>query len=1188
MGEKLPSIMGPTNAIVIGANSSKDFRIPVYTVPPDPFTPGVPNTDLEGWFKVDLEEGKTYQIDVRTEGKKPYKGLPDPMIELRKISGDLFDTGTKLLADKDSGSGNNAALFFHNDLKTGTYYLRVANEIPRPGRFNIQIRELDVAPGPEDDKHKTQSLKAPGVLHSDGWEGLLEFGQVSALRKMLKPHSGQTTSTKSSIDYEGDVDTFQVKLQAGATYHFTVNAPKSGPTKAVGVAAGDWVPEITVRSPSGVVVASDDNDDWDNVATASFRALETGTYKVDVEGSLPSSFSEDTRFSRLAAGAYVVSASGPLVISDVRGEDLIRGADVSEILKGLGGADKIDGGAGADVILGGDGTDTLRGGAGADWIEGGNHNDVINGNDGKDTLYGNRGSDVIKGDAGADTVFAGADDDTVKGGSEDDWLNGQWGNDTLYGDRGNDVIIGESGKDTVFAGAGSDYASGGDGDDWLNGQWDDDVLDGDAGNDVIIGESGNDTLDGKQDNDYLDGGDGSDLLRGGSGKDELHGGGGADTLYGNGGADTIDGGTGADTVFGGVDNDFVNGGADDDWLNGQWGNDTIYGNKGKDVIIGEDGDDAVFGGAEADYVTGGKGNDWLNGQWGHDTIYGNQGADLVLGEDGNDTVYGGLGSDYISGGDGDDWLNGQWGHDILDGDAGDDVLIGEDGNDLLDGKRGNDFLDGGNGNDTLRGGAGDDWLVGGAGSDLFEFALKHEDAGKVSTNTIADFQVGADGIVEKGPLEFSKILERDVDGDGDLDTELTTSTGRTVVHLLDVKSASLEDLIAESRMDWFADAELGMFVHWGIYSVLGGVWKGEQIYQGDGVNPSGEWILRDAQMEESEYAESARYFGLNPAYNPRLPDEPLTLFDADAWMREASEAGMEYFVITSKHHDGFCLWDSKVTDPTSGSEYAYDISATLWADQLGESPDPLGELKTAADKYGVKFGIYYSIWDWHNPAYDATGIKRAEDYVGAKDQDAYIGFMEQQLSELIALYDPDYIFMDGQWDIGADGFGWNYELGNALYDHIRDESPDVVVNNRFEHDNNMNPGNRALIEDPTAHNAAGPPIGDHFTLEQKEALLVTVTDTGKVEIDPSPVESLDPLAPYWMATVTMNQNWGYSANDDAWKDADELFDFAELVQDRGGTLLLNVGPDRAGAIPEQSIEILDYFEDMAHADMLVF
>jgi alpha-L-fucosidase len=208
------------------------------------------------------------------------------------------------------------------------------------------------------------------------------------------------------------------------------------------------------------------------------------------------------------------------------------------------------------------------------------------------------------------------------------------------------------------------------------------------------------------------------------------------------------------------------------------------------------------------------------------------------------------------------------------------------------------------------------------------------------------------------------------------------------------------DAELQQRMAWFNEARFGMFIHWGAYSVLAGEWQGQPVPK------YAEWIRHTAKISKDDYREVCTQF---------QPDK----FDADAWIRTARDAGMKYFVITTKHHDGFCLWDSAYTD--------YDIK-----DLAGLDFDPLAELSAACKKYGVRFGTYYSIIDWEYPT---TGP--------GFDKEKYVQFMKDQVRELIEKYDTDILWFDGDWKKW-----WNLEDGADLYTYIRELKPAVIINNR--------------------------------------------------------------------------------------------------------------------------------------------
>src|SRR6476660_10546923 len=139
----------------------------------------------------------------------------------------------------------------------------------------------------------------------------------------------------------------------------------------------------------------------------------------------------------------------------------------------------------------------------------------------------------------------------------------------------------------------------------------------------------------------------------------------------------------------------------------------------------------------------------------------------------------------------------------------------------------------------------------------------------------------------------------------------------------------------DARMAWWRDARFGMFIHWGLYAVPAGTWHGERV------TGLGEWIMRQAKIPVADYEPLAKQF--NPVQ-----------FDADAWVKTAKDAGMKYIIITSKHHDGFANFDSKVSQ--------YDI-----VDATPYHKVAIKALASAAHKAGLRFGVYYSIMDWHHP-----------------------------------------------------------------------------------------------------------------------------------------------------------------------------------------------------------------------------
>ena len=314
------------------------------------------------------------------------------------------------------------------------------------------------------------------------------------------------------------------------------------------------------------------------------------------------------------------------------------------------------------------------------------------------------------------------------------------------------------------------------------------------------------------------------------------------------------------------------------------------------------------------------------------------------------------------------------------------------------------------------------------------------------------------------------------------------------------KEESLEDY--NKRMQWFVESPYGMFIHFGLYSTVGGIW------QGNPVPKYAEWIQGTANIDRHEYAELAKTF------NPKD-------FDADLIVRSAKEAGMNYLVITAKHHEGFCLWDSQYTD--------FDVASTPF-----KGRDILEELRQATKKHGLKFGIYYSIIDWNHPSQKRPSELGDNAWPGKTvivddRKQEYVDYQKNQVLELIQKYDPDMLWFDGDW---ADW--WTMPDGIALYNAIREASPRIIVNNRV--------AKRDGYE------------LDFVTQEQNHFK--------------------DAFPKHWEGCYTMNKSWGYKKNDNDWKDAQTIYNKLKDINEKGGNLLLNVGPDGDGVVQPEAYAIL--------------
>jgi len=316
----------------------------------------------------------------------------------------------------------------------------------------------------------------------------------------------------------------------------------------------------------------------------------------------------------------------------------------------------------------------------------------------------------------------------------------------------------------------------------------------------------------------------------------------------------------------------------------------------------------------------------------------------------------------------------------------------------------------------------------------------------------------------------------------------------------------------DARMAWWRQARFGMFIHWGIYSVPAGKYGDRDTY--------GEWIMHNAKIPIPEYEKYAEQF--NPVK-----------FDADEWVRIAKEAGMKYMVITSKHHDGFSMFDSKVS--------GYDI-----IDSTPYKRDVMKELSRACKKQGIKFCFYHSIMDWHHPDAQSEDISAYSDpdmntSPGERFSKYREEYMKPQLKELVEQYGPlGVMWFDGEWIEQ-----WTEEQGRDLYNYVRNLQPDIIVNNRVGKGRDGMAGEK---DDPEA-------VGDFGTPEQH----IPGSSLGDVD---------------WESCITMNNHWGYSAADKNFKSADYLvFQLVDIVS-KGGNYLLNVGPTSEGLIPAESVKRL--------------
>jgi len=307
----------------------------------------------------------------------------------------------------------------------------------------------------------------------------------------------------------------------------------------------------------------------------------------------------------------------------------------------------------------------------------------------------------------------------------------------------------------------------------------------------------------------------------------------------------------------------------------------------------------------------------------------------------------------------------------------------------------------------------------------------------------------------------------------------------------------------QKRTEWFRESRFGMFIHWGIYAIPA----------------RGEWVRNQEKMTLENYQP---YFdGFNPVdYYPR------------EWAKIAKQAGMKYVVLTAKHHDGFCLFDSKYTDYKATNTPA--------------KRDLIREYVEAFRAEGLKVGFYYSLIDWHHPDYPNVGnhpMAGNPEWDKKKyNWDNYLKYMHNQVEELVTNYGKidilwfDYSFGDYK------GEKWK---ATDLVNMVRKHQPEIIIDNRL--------GGNMEIENPEVY------AGDFEGPEQIIPSETVLDDLGR-------------LIP-WESCITLNTSWGYM-KDKNYKSATDIIRTLVNCVSKNGNLLLNVGPDAKGNIPVKSVEIL--------------
>ena len=294
---------------------------------------------------------------------------------------------------------------------------------------------------------------------------------------------------------------------------------------------------------------------------------------------------------------------------------------------------------------------------------------------------------------------------------------------------------------------------------------------------------------------------------------------------------------------------------------------------------------------------------------------------------------------------------------------------------------------------------------------------------------------------------------------------------------------------------WFQDAKFGLFIHWGVYSVLG----------------EGEWVMNEKRIPISEYE------NLPPQFNP-------TEFNPAEWVALAKAAGMKYITITSKHHDGFGMFDSKVSD--------YDI-----VDRTPYKKDVLKMLAEECKKQGIKLFFYHSHLDWHHPDYFPLG--RTGHYSGRAAQGdwyKYLDYMDDELRELCSNYgEIGGIWFDGWWD--KPDADWRLD---KTYKLIHELQPQALVGNNHHRK---------------------PFAGEDFQMFEKDLPGGKTAEFNKDEVGDLPLETCE----------TINKSWGYNKNDKSFKSERELLHYLIRAAGHNANCLLNIGPLPTGTIQPEFV-----------------
>ena len=316
-----------------------------------------------------------------------------------------------------------------------------------------------------------------------------------------------------------------------------------------------------------------------------------------------------------------------------------------------------------------------------------------------------------------------------------------------------------------------------------------------------------------------------------------------------------------------------------------------------------------------------------------------------------------------------------------------------------------------------------------------------------------------------------------------------------------------------ARTEWFRQARFGMFIHWGLYSIPA----------------RGEWVRSREKMPKEDYQKFFDEF-CPEDYNP------------GEWAALAKRAGMKYAVLTSKHHDGFCLWDTKLS--------AYKSTNTP------ARRDLVREFLESFRAQGIKVGLYFSIIDWHHedfPHFGDSYHPMREDPAHSnkgRNFDRYLDYMHGQVRELLT----DYGKLDIMWfDFSYKDMAGETWKSSELIKMVRSLQPGIIIDNRLE--GSGEESGTILSANPTDY------AGDFACPEQM--------------IPPEGIRNETGESVPWESCITLNKHWGYNALDNHWKSAKMVIRMLTECVSKNGNLLLNVGPDARGRIPKECIKVLE-------------